>query len=259
MTSVDLFMTWLEKRLQELVEGGSSWIIPGGRRRRELADWLAEVMRDNARRGRDGGWQAPDLFILTLPGRAAAHMEDTLLVELAAALQSKAQQEGMILLNQPVVRIVADPVGQAPRVQVSFSDLETSDTATIKVEAQISAPSKQPPSGRAYLVVEGSETFILSNPVVSIGRDGGNALVLGDMRVSRTHAHLRLIQGQYVIFDLQSTGGTTVNGRQVVQQALVPGDVISLAGVELVYGQDVFSEGEVTQQLGVETEDTEEG
>lgn len=251
-------MTWLEKRLQELVEGGSSWLVPGGRRRRELADWMVTVMRDNARRGRDGSWQAPDLFILTLPVRAAAYVDEALLVELATGLQTKARQEGMTLLNQPIVRIVPDPTGQAPRVQVAFSDLETSDTVTIKLDTQAPKPSRQSLPGRAYLVVEGSETLLLATPVVTIGRDPGNAFVLGDMRVSRTHAQLRLIQGQYVIFDLQSTGGTTVNGRPVVQQVLVPGDVISLAGVELVYGQDAFMEGEVTQQLSVETDDAED-
>ncbi len=258
MTSVEMFLNWLEKRLQELVEGGASWLMPGGRRRRELADWMGKVLRDNARQGRNGRWEAPDLFILTLPARAAAQVDDSLLAELATALQTKAQQDGLILLNPPIVRIVADPMGETPRVRVSFSDIETSDTVTIKVDTQDSAPVEQSLIGRAYLVVEGNKTFMLTTPVLSIGRDPNNALVLGDMRVSRMHAQLRQIQGQYVIFDLQSTGGTTVNGRQVVQQALVPGDVISLAGVELVYGQDAFIEGEVTQQLNVESDDSEE-
>jgi pSer/pThr/pTyr-binding forkhead associated (FHA) protein len=41
-----------------------------------------------------------------------------------------------------------------------------------------------------------------------------------------------------VVFDLDSSGGTLVNGRRVLQQALQPGDVVSLAGVPLVFGQD---------------------
>lgn len=251
-------MTWLEKRLQELVETGTSWLVPGGRQRRELAEWMIKVMRESARRDRDGRWQAPDLFILTLPERAVAQLDETLPGELAAALQIKAHQDGMILLDQPVVRVVADPIGEAPRVQVFFSESETSDTIAIEVDPRNPEPYELSPKARAYLVVEGGDTFVLSTQVVSIGRDPGNALVLGDMRVSRTHAQLRQVQGQYVIFDLQSTGGTTVNGRQVVQQALVPGDVISVGGVELVFGQDVFTEGEITQQLTVETDDPEE-
>jgi pSer/pThr/pTyr-binding forkhead associated (FHA) protein len=56
-----------------------------------------------------------------------------------------------------------------------------------------------------------------------------------------------------VIFDLDSTGGTFVNRVQVNQSTLFPGDVISLAGVELIYGQDASylstSGGDSTQPL----------
>ena len=248
MATIDRFLGWLEQRIQGLVEGGASWLLPGGRRRRELAGWLIEVMAASARRGSDGSLQAPDTFILTLPHAAAANMDDGLLIELADALQTEAQQRGLVLLSHPVVRVVADPFDGAARAQVAFSDTELSDTTTVEVEAPQLAPVESP-LGRAYLVVEGGSTYLLSNPVVSIGRDPGNLLVLGDMRVSRTHAQLRLVQAQYVIFDLQSTGGTMVNSRRVVQQALSPGDVISLAGLLLVYGQEMLGEGDATQQM----------
>lgn len=252
MASIDRFMTWLEKRLQELVEGGAAWLLPGGHRRRELAGWLIEVMNDGVRCTEDGSMQAPDLFTLTLPGPAAAQLDDTLLVELTAALQQEAQRRGLTLLGDPLVRIVAGSAGSPANVQVSFSDGENGDTDTIRMDPQ-REPRGQPAAlGRAYLVVEGKHTFLLTSPVVSIGRDPGNMLVLSDMRVSRTHAQMRLVGEQHVIFDLQSTGGTTVNGRAVVKQALAPGDVISLAGVPLVYGREGLTERDATQKLPVE-------
>ena len=90
----------------------------------------------------------------------------------------------------------------------------------------------------AFLIVEGIKVFPLQKAVVSIGRRLDNALVLDDPRVSRTHAQLRAVNGRYVIFDLNSTGGTYVNGQRVSQSALYAGDVIWLAGVTLVFGQD---------------------
>lgn len=57
-------------------------------------------------------------------------------------------------------------------------------------------------------------------------------------RVSRTHAQLRAVHGHYVLFDLNSTGGTYVNGQRISQHALKAGDVISLSGVPLIYGED---------------------
>jgi pSer/pThr/pTyr-binding forkhead associated (FHA) protein len=44
-----------------------------------------------------------------------------------------------------------------------------------------------------------------------------------------------------MLFDLDSSGGTFVNNKRIKQIALHPGDVISLAGVPLVYGHDAVS------------------
>jgi pSer/pThr/pTyr-binding forkhead associated (FHA) protein len=65
-----------------------------------------------------------------------------------------------------------------------------------------------------------------------------NQLVIDDPRVSRNHAQLRAIKGRFALFDLNSTGGTFVNGQRTSQTVLYPGDVISLAGVALIFGQD---------------------
>ncbi|MDP2778413.1 MAG: FHA domain-containing protein, partial [Anaerolineales bacterium] len=96
--------------------------------------------------------------------------------------------------------------------------------------------SKLPQS--AFLIVEGVRVFPLLLPVVNIGRRLENQLIIDDPRVSRNHAQLRTIKGRYVVFDLNSTGGTFVNGQRTNQIVLYPGDVISLAGVALIFGQD---------------------
>ena len=90
----------------------------------------------------------------------------------------------------------------------------------------------------AFLIVEGVKVFPLTLSVVNIGRRLDNQLIIDDPRVSRNHAQLRTIKGRYVVFDLNSTGGTFVNGQRTSQSVLYPGDVISLAGVALIFGQD---------------------
>ena len=90
----------------------------------------------------------------------------------------------------------------------------------------------------AFLIVDGVKVFPLTEPVVNIGRRLDNQLVIDDPRISRNHAQLRAIKGRFVIFDLNSTGGTFVNGQRTSQSVMYPGDVISLAGVPLVFGQD---------------------
>ena len=66
--------------------------------------------------------------------------------------------------------------------------------------------------------------------------------MVDDPRVSRVHSQLRAVRGRYLLFDLDSTGGTFLNGERIRQALLSPGDVITLAGVPLVYGQDPASE-----------------
>jgi pSer/pThr/pTyr-binding forkhead associated (FHA) protein len=90
----------------------------------------------------------------------------------------------------------------------------------------------------AFLIVEGVREFALLEAVINIGRRLDNHLVIEDPRVSRHHAQLRAINGRFVLFDLDSSGGSFVNGQRLSQGILYPGDVISLAGVTLIYGQD---------------------
>jgi pSer/pThr/pTyr-binding forkhead associated (FHA) protein len=42
-----------------------------------------------------------------------------------------------------------------------------------------------------------------------------------------------------VIFDLNSTGGTHINGQRTSQSVLYPGDLISLAGVKFIFSQEL--------------------
>jgi hypothetical protein len=54
-----------------------------------------------------------------------------------------------------------------------------------------------------------------------IGRDPASGLRLNHETVSRVHAELRRQGGMWVLRDLGSTNGTTVNGRRVVGAAVV--------------------------------------
>lgn len=89
----------------------------------------------------------------------------------------------------------------------------------------------------AFLVINGIDLFSLKLPITSIGRKIDNALVLNDPRVSRRHAELRCFRGRFVVFDVGSSGGTYVNGHRVTHSVVYDGDVISLAGVQLVFRQ----------------------
>ena len=75
----------------------------------------------------------------------------------------------------------------------------------------------------AFLIVDGQRAVSLERPVTSIGRKSDNHIVIKNEHVSRYHAQIRHIKGSYVVMDLESTVGTSVNGKKVKQAFLKEG------------------------------------
>jgi pSer/pThr/pTyr-binding forkhead associated (FHA) protein len=90
----------------------------------------------------------------------------------------------------------------------------------------------------AFFIVDGIKFYPLVKTVINIGRRLENDLVIDDPRVSRNHAQLRAVDGNYVLCDRSSTGGTFVNGSRVSETVIYPSDTISLGGVILTFHQD---------------------
>jgi pSer/pThr/pTyr-binding forkhead associated (FHA) protein len=86
----------------------------------------------------------------------------------------------------------------------------------------------------AFLILE-NQVFPINRTTTNIGRRLTNHLVIDDKRISRQHAQIRVINEQHYIVDLNSTGGTFVNGERITQSMLFPSDSISLAGYRMTF------------------------
>jgi len=75
------------------------------------------------------------------------------------------------------------------------------------------------------------QEFIYDVDEVSIGRDLANTMVISDPEVSRRHARLYKQGINYVIEDLGSTNGTSVNGQRLV------GPYILRSGEVITFGE----------------------
>jgi len=72
--------------------------------------------------------------------------------------------------------------------------------------------------------------WTLASPVTSIGRWEDNDLVIQDRWVSRHHAEVGREKDQYVLHDLDSKNGTSVNGQRIdAPTVLADGDQIQVA------------------------------
>ena len=78
--------------------------------------------------------------------------------------------------------------------------------------------------------------FTLHQDVTTIGRGMGNDVFLQDETVSRQHARLMFMRGQWVIEDINSANGVFVNKKRVRRPlALAHGDLVRCGDVEMIY------------------------
>ena len=230
----------LERHLEMLIEGSAARFFPTSQTQHDLALRLVEAMRQGIQTGPDGELICPNLFLLQAnPAQAAELASDQALLDgLTQTLNEEGQEAGLHFAGQLAIRVseAADLLPGQLRVQAYHSQVGLPSTTAVET-----SPSSNPPASlpsNAFFIVDGVQVVPLRQAVINIGRRTDNHLVIDDIRISRVHAQLRAMRGQFVIFDLDSAGGTWVNGERVRQQVLQPGDVVSLSGVPLVFGQD---------------------
>ncbi len=83
-----------------------------------------------------------------------------------------------------------------------------------------------------------NQTLALTEAVTTIGSVAGNTVVLADPAVSRKHAGIRKVDGDYELADLGSTNGVYVNGHKVPKKTLEPGDIIRVGNTEAVFKRE---------------------
>ncbi|HEX2981811.1 MAG TPA: FHA domain-containing protein [Anaerolineaceae bacterium] len=234
-----LNLAQIESRLRAFIEN-SILFIPGVHRQSSLAQQLVDAIQTGLEKASAGG-VIPSSYVLAVhPAtlsvwQASPEVLDALVQELVAA----AHEAGVPFSTPPTLRLSADSTlaVDAVRVTVSLYDSAAGDTAVMPA-APTPAAASAPAQPSAFLIIDGNQTYPLQQPVVNLGRRPDNHIILNDPRVSRNHAQIRAVHGHYVLFDLRSAGGTYVNGLRIDQWALKPGDVISLAGVSIIYGEE---------------------
>lgn len=229
-----------ERKLQGLIEGSLSRLAGGKISPAVVASQLAAGMADGLTWDPAGVPYAPDQFAITMHPKdveAVIDQAPDLRAELARALLETARESGYVLSTEPNVTLAADPTLKPWDVRVvawhSGNQLEFTQAGN-----GMEIPTGDRVPRGAYLILRGQRHFPLDRPLINVGRRLDNQLILDDPHVSRTHAQIRVRDGRFVVFDLGSTGGTIINGHRIHQHVLRPGDVITIAGVSMVYGED---------------------
>lgn len=240
----------VERFLEDVFEGTSRRLFRPAVQPIELARAAERAMEDGLVVG-PAGPEAPNSYVVDLhPDDFArfASYRVTLQADLERHLADVARARGWRPAGfwQVQVRADAAVAPGRPRVVASLSDvtLRGDEGAPIIEETvPLRALGRDSGPARAHLESDDGRRFPLASASVSIGRALDNDVVLADSRVSRYHAQLRHEGGAWVLYDLESTNGSRVNGRPVRQAELPPDAEISLGGVTLRFRLEVSHSG----------------
>ena len=234
----------VERWIEQLVEEPFVRLFTGHLLPHDVARHLLRALEDGERIGADGHLEVPGCYRIELATddlaalrRHHPDLEEQLtqaLTQIVNRMKLRTHQTPAVTLGENddlaprTVRI--SPAGLAAPISPRTQDLDVADIRRAFAAAN--------PHSGAYLIIKGDRTFDLTAPQVTLGRSLDNDLILEDKQVSRHHARLRHRYGRYILEDLGSTGGTSVNGFPVQEIVLRPGDLISLSGIDLIYVED---------------------
>lgn len=230
-----------EHHIQSLVEGSFARLFAGRLQPREVALQLARAMEDNARVDLDLQLAAPNHYVVALhpvDHAALLQAQPDLAARLAQHLVELARESDLKLDAAPDLRLEPDESVPLHTVAVSAKMVkrrEATQALTPVQREELTAEHKTGELPDAFLVVDGERYVPLDRTVINVGRRRDNHIVIDHPRVSRQHCQLRFRFNHFVLYDLGSRAGTLVNGVPANETMLRSGDVIALAGIQIVY------------------------
>jgi hypothetical protein len=240
----------IEAFLQDLIEDNSHRLLGSSRLENELIKQIINAMGEQIRTDTQSNLTAPHIFSLNVPYDYAEDIRSNqnLLDNLALNLMKAGLSSGIHFDGKITITVFPDSTIKEGefKIRAIWKDEKITETHPYETHPANLLSSLQQP--KAFLIVGGTQIYTLEDDIINIGRNLDNDLVVNDPRVSRKHGQIRVIKGRHMLFDLGSSGGTFVNNKRIQQIALHPGDVLSLAGVPLVYGQDAISHIDETKE-----------
>ena len=236
----------LENKIADLVEGTFSRAFRSEVRPVEIARKLAREMEEHKSFSVSRTY-APNEYRVFLSPRDRerfADYEGALAEELTGYLLEHARRERLVMLTRPTVEFETDdrlglgefgiqtrmapPEGQeddeAPAEQ-------SGRTMVYSTSERHSQPLEERARSRAEtaLIVLDGKRMVVGPAGATLGRSRKCDIVVDDPNVSREHAEVRPRGGSWVLRDLGSTNGSSINGRRTDgAEVLKPGDEIEL-------------------------------
>ncbi len=170
------------------------------------------------------------------------------LLESEAAQGARAQNKAVEGVQAPKKELSAASAIEPPKAAQERELPKEKEPASSAQERVVYAPEAL---ARLTIWEKGEPTAIVPvKSALSIGRGEDNQLVILDMHVSTHHALLQpLADGRFELLDLNSTGGTFVNGQQIKKQIVKHQDRITFSTIHTVF--EYLSASRMEQASGI--------
>lgn len=233
----------IEKKLQNLIES-SVQILPWNTTQKSVAIAIIHEMRDLILKAIDKNEPLPNIYSISVHPDIYKNLtaDPHWIHAIQKTLTESAEEYDTNFNSEISIEFFGDPdIKYLNEYEVNsfFLKHEIEQTAVLKTRPD--AREKNINSSNAYLLLPNKDIFPLTSAFTQIGRKNDNHLIIENPAISRNHAQIRNVNGNFVIFDLNSTSGTFVNGVRIKQALLRAGDVISIANYPLVFGEDYDS------------------
>ena len=208
-----------ERRLERLVEGGFGKAFRSGLQPVEIGRRLVREM-DIGRTLGVRGTVVPNEFTIRVADEDLQRFDgfrESLVDELSDTAREHARESRYHFVGPVSVTFAVDP-------NARIGDL-------VIDAAIVAGPSGAP---AALVLADGRRVQLGENPV-RIGRLPDCAIPLSDSQASRHHAEVRPSDHGFVVVDLDSLNGTTVNGVVVHEKKLDDGDEILIGETAIRY------------------------
>ena len=106
--------------------------------------------------------------------------------------------------------------------------------AAVPVTPAPSAGNAPPPGAPVLAAFYGGQRFVVNKDRFIIGRGKQSSdLTIKDPNVSRQHAMVEFLNGQYYMVDMGSTNGVEYRGERITRKAINEGDAFNVCGHEI--------------------------
>ncbi len=248
----------IEKHMEKMVEGIFGRAFKSSVQPVELAHKLAKEMSDHKTVSVSRIYVPSEYEVYLSSGdyEQLSSFEGPLVEDLASYLVAYANRESWTLVATPKITLQSDPdlalgeFGIATHMGAQAAPEEPAAALVPPPTGLVAKPPMglsqtivfQPPAAGAPsgapvrlcgVLVRGERVYRLEAPATVLGRSRQCDVVINDPNVSRRHAEVRREGDGFVLVDLGSTNGLTVNGQEVKRAALAEGDQVQLGTTAL--------------------------